>query len=73
MIPLADRRDPFSSGGAEPTGASDDEGYNLESFVSAETTLADHLAEQMTLAISEPARRAAESTVPVGLLYVVAA
>ena len=32
------------------------EDYNLEAFVSAETTLADHLAEQMALAISDPAR-----------------
>ncbi|HZP70149.1 MAG TPA: RNA polymerase factor sigma-54 [Pseudolabrys sp.] len=33
------------------------EDYNLEAFVSAETTLADHLAEQLTLAISNPAGR----------------
>jgi RNA polymerase sigma-54 factor len=38
-----------SSGGGED--------YNLEAFVSVETTLADHLAEQMTLAISNPAGR----------------
>jgi len=31
--------------------------YNLEAFVSAETTLAAHLAEQMALAISDPAGR----------------
>jgi RNA polymerase sigma-54 factor len=31
--------------------------YNLEAFVSAETTLADHLAGQLTLAITDPARR----------------
>ena len=31
--------------------------YNLEAFVSAETTLADHLAEQMALAIHDPAGR----------------
>jgi RNA polymerase sigma-54 factor len=31
--------------------------YNLEAFVSAETTLADHLAQQLTLAIADPARR----------------
>jgi RNA polymerase sigma-54 factor len=36
---------------------SNDDGYNLEAFVSAETTLADHLAEQMALAISDPAGR----------------
>ena len=34
-----------------------DNDYNLEAFVSAETTLADHLAEQLVLAISDPARR----------------
>jgi RNA polymerase sigma-54 factor len=33
------------------------EDYNLEAFVSAETTLADRLAEQMALAISNPAGR----------------
>ena len=31
--------------------------YNLEAFVSAETTLAGHLAEQLSLAITDPARR----------------
>ena len=31
--------------------------YNLEAFVSAETTLVDHLAQQLTLAITDPARR----------------
>jgi RNA polymerase sigma-54 factor len=35
----------------------EDGGYNLEAFVSAEITLADHLAEQMALAISDPAGR----------------
>jgi len=40
------------------TGAGgNDDGYNLEAFVSAETTLADHLAEQMALAISDPVGR----------------
>lgn len=37
--------------------ASDDSAYNLEAFVSAEVTLADHLAEQMALAITDPAQR----------------
>jgi RNA polymerase sigma-54 factor len=41
------------SGASAGTG----EDYNLEAFVSVETTLADHLAEQMTLAISNPAGR----------------
>ncbi len=40
------------------TGAGgDDDGYNLEAFVSAEGTLADHLAAQMALAIHDPVRR----------------
>ncbi len=39
------------------SGGSADDDYNLEAFVSAETTLADHLAEQLTLAISDPAQR----------------
>jgi RNA polymerase sigma-54 factor len=30
---------------------------NLEAYVSSETTLAEHLAEQMTLAIADPVRR----------------
>jgi RNA polymerase sigma-54 factor len=36
-------------------GTCDD--YNLEAFVSAETTLADHLAEQMVLAVAGPVQR----------------
>jgi len=39
------------------TGGSEDSSYNLESFITAEITLADHLAEQMALAISDPAAR----------------
>jgi RNA polymerase sigma-54 factor len=35
----------------------DDGDYNLEAFVSTEITLAAHLAEQMALAISDPAAR----------------
>ena len=38
-------------------GGREDGDYNLEAFVSAERTLADHLAEQLALAISDPARR----------------
>ena len=37
--------------------AGDDSAYNLEAFVTAEVTLAAHLAEQMALATSDPARR----------------
>jgi RNA polymerase sigma-54 factor len=35
--------------------ASDD--YNLEAFISAETRLSDHLAEQLALAVTDPAQR----------------
>jgi RNA polymerase sigma-54 factor len=38
-------------------GGRDGGDYNLEAFVSAEITLADHLAEQLALAIADPARR----------------
>jgi RNA polymerase sigma-54 factor len=38
-------------------GGSGDGDYNLEAFVSAETTLAVHLSEQVALAISDPAQR----------------
>jgi RNA polymerase sigma-54 factor len=38
-------------------GGREDSDYNLEAFVSAEATLADHLAEQLVLAIADPVRR----------------
>ena len=38
-------------------GGRDDGEYNLEAFVPAETTLADWLREQLTLAIADPVRR----------------
>src|ERR1700745_3679299 len=38
-------------------GASNDEDYNLEAFVAAEVTLADHLAEQLSVAFTAPAQR----------------
>jgi RNA polymerase sigma-54 factor len=41
-----------AGGGGRPGGE-----YNLEAFVSAERTLADHLAEQLALALTDPARR----------------
>jgi RNA polymerase sigma-54 factor len=34
-----------------------DSDFNLEAYVSAEATLADHLAEQLSLAIADPVRR----------------
>ena len=39
------------------TGRQPDGEYNLEAFVSAERTLADHLAEQLVLAVVDPAHR----------------
>jgi RNA polymerase sigma-54 factor len=39
------------------TGGGEDSAYNLEAFVAAEITLADHLAEQMALAIVDPVHR----------------
>ncbi|MGD0023658.1 MAG: RNA polymerase factor sigma-54 [Xanthobacteraceae bacterium] len=39
------------------SGGRENGDYNLESFVSAETTLADWLREQLTLAIADPVRR----------------
>jgi RNA polymerase sigma-54 factor len=39
------------------SGGRDDSEFNLEAFVSAETTLADWLREQLTLAIVDPVRR----------------
>ena len=38
------------------SGGRDDGEYNLEAFVSTEQTLADHLAGQLSLAITDPAR-----------------
>ena len=38
-------------------GRREDGDYNLEAFVSAETTLADHLAAQLALAITDPVQR----------------
>ena len=43
--------------GPAPAPAAADGDYNLEAFVSAERTLADHLAEQLVLAVADPARR----------------
>ena len=38
-------------------GASNDDDYNLEAFVAAEVTLADHLAEQLAVAFTSQAQR----------------
>ena len=47
----------YSEWAGAGSGGRDDGEYNLEAFVSAETTLADWLREQMTLAIADPVRR----------------
>jgi RNA polymerase sigma-54 factor len=59
---LAPRASPDAAAGytdwtGAGTGRQQDSEYNLEAFVSAERTLADHLAEQLVLAVVEPARR----------------
>ncbi len=45
------------SGSSAGTRNGEDGSYNLEAFVSAATTLADHLAEQVALALTDPADR----------------
>ena len=59
--PIRPRTSDMPAGYSEWTGAGgggrDDGDYNLEAFVSAETTLADCLHEQLVLAIADPARR----------------
>jgi len=47
----------YSEWAGTGSGGRDGGEYNLEAFVSAETTLTDWLREQMTLAIADPARR----------------
>jgi RNA polymerase sigma-54 factor len=47
----------YSEWAAVGPGGRDDGEYNLEAFVPAETTLADRLREQLTLAIVNPAQR----------------
>src|SRR5580700_8475480 len=47
----------YSDWASVGSGGRDDGDYNLESFVSAETTLADWLREQLTLAVVDPVRR----------------
>jgi RNA polymerase sigma-54 factor len=47
----------YSEWGGGGSGRREDGDYDLEAFVSAERTLADHLAEQLVLAIADPARR----------------
>jgi RNA polymerase sigma-54 factor len=47
----------YSEWAAVGSGGRDDGEYNLEAFVTSEATLADHLAEQLSLAIADPVRR----------------
>src|SRR5436190_17743575 len=47
----------YSEWGNGGGGRREDGDYDLEAFVSAERTLADHLAEQLVLAIADPVRR----------------
>jgi RNA polymerase sigma-54 factor len=47
----------YSEWAGTGSGGREDGDYNLEAFVSAETTLADWLREQLTLAIADPVRR----------------
>jgi RNA polymerase sigma-54 factor len=47
----------YSEWAGAGSGGRDDGEYNLEAFVSSETTLADWLREQLTLAISNPVQR----------------
>jgi RNA polymerase sigma-54 factor len=47
----------YSEWASVRSGGREDGEYNLEAFVSAESTLAEHLAEQLALAVSDPVRR----------------
>ncbi len=47
----------YSEWAGTGSGGRDGEDYNLEAFVSAETTLADWIRDQLTLAIVDPVRR----------------
>jgi len=47
----------YSEWASVGAGGRDDGDRNLEAFVSAETTLADHLAEQLALATADPVQR----------------
>src|SRR4029450_11416936 len=55
----SDSEDPIgdSEWGGIGTGGRDNSDYNLEAFLPVETTLADHLAQQLALTVADPARR----------------
>ena len=47
----------YSDWGTTGSGGRDNSDYNLEAFVPVETTLVDHLAGQLALAVPDPVRR----------------
>jgi RNA polymerase sigma-54 factor len=47
----------YADWGRSGGGGREDGDYNLEAFVSSEMTLSQHLAEQLALAVTDPARR----------------
>lgn len=47
----------YSEWASVGSGGRENGEYNLEAFVSADRTLAEHLAEQLALAVTDPARR----------------
>ena len=47
----------YSDWAATGAGGRDNSDYNLEAFVPVETTLVDHLAQQLALAVSDPVQR----------------
>lgn len=47
----------YSEWASVGSGGRENGEYNLEAFVSADHTLAEHLAEQLALAVTDPARR----------------
>lgn len=47
----------YSEWSSTGSGGRDHDDYNLESFVSAETSLAEHLSRQLNLAIEDPIQR----------------
>jgi RNA polymerase sigma-54 factor len=56
-VSLAAFSAPGTSAFGQSTGATSGEAPNLESYVAGETTLKDHLTEQLMLAFTDPARR----------------
>jgi RNA polymerase sigma-54 factor len=59
VVPRAngDAPEPYAEWGRSGASNREDGDYNLEAFVTAETTLAGHLSEQLALTMSNPARR----------------